>query len=233
MLPSAPSTHNFSLSHPLATKLINSLLCKSGRRRDIVLHWNSVAAPVERDSLAETISEFLSILMYSPISITVTKKGVDFFGAAHQPHNLTIQYAWMTNGERETVKQMIQKRDQVFERQTFYDSGYFQFNLNGGGGGGRASAESKVDDVGIWPIRHRRAAVRDFYWCVYSHPRFRAIVIPHFLVAVQKLLLSTANSDQGVDPFICALHDSLQGGIHPDALVVYESEADEKNLFLL
>ncbi len=170
--------------------LLFGLLGKRKRRILILTRWLSQSnGSVVGNSIQETVSRFINLILYEPIRIHLLKDGFRIF----DPPELVIYYNWLCSDELAIIKELYLNRLDHFKTRNFYVNDTFHFY--------GTSTELEL------PIENRRELVRDYIGLFYGLQKDRDFVNYVMLYVCQQLLLRKG----GPDSFIVGLHHALQG----------------------
>ena len=163
-----------------------SLLGKRKRRLLILTRWHTTKCVDGKDT-QEVLFNFLQIILYQPLEISLHKEYVKLFAI----HGLHIPYDWLLPSERKFIMHAFYNRLELFKHREFYLNGNFTLKTL----------------RGELPIEYRRELVRDLVWFSLSMKGKQQIGAVLFLRIFQKLLIERPEPDR----FVREMHEALQG----------------------
>jgi hypothetical protein len=162
--------------------LLYQVLCKKSRRKMILCHWHSAdTQPMEGESFDKVVANFFDAILYLPLKVSLHHDHINLF----EKPILPIQYAWLEDHEKTTIKEMVSKRREYFESCELYTSGSFSLRRY----------KKNVE----WRIEHRRELLRDFIMICLTKKDFGRYKTDQLMLRVSERLLAKPYHDRFID----------------------------------
>ena len=155
----------------------------------ILMHWHSNKPNNDGADLCEIFLSFFRTVLYEPIALCMTTKGIHLF----DKQVLQVNYAWLNQQEIALVIDIFKARSSLFSINHIYVDGSF--------------ALRRYHKTLIWPLRRRCEMLRDFVWMIMS----RKADAPMYRYALLRVCQQLMYEKASVPGFIRNLHSAAQG----------------------